>query len=180
MDNLKELEERMLKTLDFTRKDFAGIRTGRATPAILDRIMVSVYGQMMPIKQAATIAVPDPRTLTIQPWDRSIAGELEKALQKADLGINPINDGKSIRLSFPTLTEERRGDLVKMLKKRGEEAKVALRNLRREVMDKIKKDKATPEDEIKRLEEKIQKLTDKYISEVEKAIELKEKEIMEV
>jgi len=183
MDNLKEIEDRMIKTLEFTRKDFSAIRTGRATPAVLDRVTVNVYGQMMPLKQAATVAVPDPRTLTVQPWDRSVLGEMEKALQKADLGINPINDGKLIRLSFPTLTEERRQDLVKMLKKRGEEAKVSLRNIRREVIDKIKgqkKDKGIPEDEIKRVEDKIQKLTDKFIAEVDKAIEFKEKEIMEV
>ena len=182
-DLLRELDERMKKTLDYTRKDFVSIRTGRASPAILDRIMVPVYGQSMPLNQVATISIPDPRTLLIQPWDRSVVGEIEKAIQKSDLGINPINDGKVIRLAFPTLTEERRQELVKLLKKKGEEGKVALRNIRREVMDKLKDQKKKSEiseDEFNRFSESIQKITDKYSREIDKAIELKEKEILEV
>ena len=180
---LKDMEEKMQKTIEFTRKDFTTIRTGRATPAVLDRITVDSYGQNMPLKQVASISVPDPRSLLIQPWDRSLAGEIEKALQKADLGINPMNDGKVIRLNFPPLSEERRKDLVKVIKKKGEENKVSLRNLRRETLEllkNMKKDGQITEDDLKLFEEQVQKITDKYAVEIDKTIEAKEKEIMEV
>ncbi|MCD6310464.1 MAG: ribosome recycling factor [Candidatus Eremiobacteraeota bacterium] len=179
----QDMEKRMSKTLDVLHNEFSVIRTGRATPALLDRIMVEAYGQNMPVKQLATISVPDPRTLFIQPWDRSIAGEIEKAIQKSDLGINPVNDGKFIRLSIPPLTEERRKELVKMVRKKGEESKVALRNIRRDAIEELKKKEKAgeiSEDVSQRGQDKVQKILDRIIEEVDRAVSRKEKEIMEV
>ncbi|MCL5037321.1 MAG: ribosome recycling factor [Chloroflexi bacterium] len=185
MDNsfFQDIENRMKKTIEVLHKDFSVIRTGRATPALLDRITVDVYGQSMPIKQLATVSVPDPRTLLIQPWDRGVSGEIEKAIQKSELGINPMNDGKVIRLAIPQLTEERRKDLVKMVRKKGEEAKVSMRNIRRDSLEdlkKMEKSSEISEDEQKRGQEKIQKITDSHIEEIDKAVSSKEVEIMEI
>lgn len=183
MDFLNDLDQRMKKTIEVLHKDFSVIRTGRASPAILDRIVVSAYGQNMPIKQTATVSVPDPRTIMIQPWDRSIAGDIEKAIQKSDLGINPINDGKVIRLSIPPLTEERRKELVKSVRKKGEDAKISLRNIRRDTIEDVKKKEKAgdlSEDESQRAQEKIQKITETFIQEIDKTVSTKEKEIMEI
>jgi len=177
-----DTEERMKKAFDHLKKDFTTIRTGRASPALLDRIHVDAYGSSMPINQVATVSVPEPRMLQLQPFDRSLMSAIEKAIQKSDLGINPTNDGVHIRLLLPSLNEERRKELVKTIKKRTEEGKVALRNIRRDVLEDLKKmkDKGTPEDEVKRAEVQVQKLTDKYIGEFDTALSHKEKEIMEV
>ena len=159
------------------------IRAGRANPAILDKVTVEYYGVPTPIQQVGTVAVPEARTITIQPWDASILGEIEKAILKSDVGITPNNDGKQIRLNFPPLTEERRKELVKGISKRGEESKVAIRNIRRdsiETFKKQKKDGEITEDDLKELETKIQKLTDKYVANIDTIISAKEKEILEV
>ena len=163
--------------------DFAGMRAGRANPAMLDRIMVNYYGEPTPINQMANINVPEARLLVIQPWDKSSIADIEKAIMKSDLGITPNNDGNVIRLAVPQLTEERRKEVVKTVKKRAEEAKVAIRNIRREGNDLIKsseKDKLISEDESKKGLDNIQKLTDKYIKDVDAALQVKEKDIMEV
>jgi len=177
-----ETEDRMKKAFEHLKKDFTAIRTGRATPALLDRITVDAYGTTMPINQVATVTVPEPRMLVLQPFDKSQMSTIEKAIQKSDLGINPTNDGVTIRLALPPLNEERRRDLVKQVKKRTEEAKVALRNIRRDAIEELKKmkDDGASEDDIKRAETQIQKLTDKYIHEFDGALGHKEKEIMEV
>lgn len=179
----QDLEDKLKKTIEILKKEFSTIRTGRATPALLDRIMVEAYGQNMPLKQLANISAPEPRLLLVQPYDRSQLGSIEKAIQKSDLGINPLNDGKVIRLSIPALTEDRRKELVKLVNKRGEENKVAQRNIRREGIEEVrefKKQGTATEDEEKKAEDRIQKLLDKYISEVDSAIEAKTKEIMEI
>jgi ribosome recycling factor len=173
-------EERMQKTLESLRKDFATIRTGRATPALVERIVVSAYGTEMPLNQLAGISVPEPRMLVIQPWDKSQMSAIEKAILKSDLGITPTNDGQVIRLAFPPLTEERRKDLVKLARKMAEEARVAVRNIRRDALEDLEKMQGVPEDEIKRAKDQVQKLTDKYIEEVARSLEIKEKEILEV
>ncbi|AGA58190.1 MAG: ribosome recycling factor [Thermobacillus sp.] len=178
----KNAEERMDKAIAALRRDLATLRAGRATPAMLDRILVDYYGAPTPVNQLATINTPDARTLVIQPWDKSVLGEIEKAIMKSELGLTPANDGSIIRLSVPPLTEERRTDLVKQTKKFGEEAKVAIRNVRRDANDDIKKlEKGElSEDESRRHQEDIQKLTDRFIAEVDRIIAAKEKEIMEV
>ncbi|GAA3406590.1 ribosome recycling factor [Paenibacillus hodogayensis] len=178
----KNAEERMEKAITSLKKELASLRAGRATPALLDRIQVEYYGSMTPVNQLANINTPDSRTLMIQPWDKSSMGAIEKAILKSELGLTPSNDGSSIRLSIPPLTEERRGELVKLTKKSGEEAKVAIRNIRRDANDDIKKlEKSTiSEDESRRHQEDIQKSTDKYIAEIDKVLVVKEKEIMEV
>ncbi|NLV21269.1 MAG: ribosome recycling factor [Syntrophomonadaceae bacterium] len=182
-DILNDAEERMKKTIDHMLGDFAGMRAGRANPAMLDKIMVNYYGEPTPINQMANINVPEARLLVIQPWDKSTIPDIEKAIMKSDLGITPSSDGNVIRLAVPQLTEERRKDVVKVVKKRGEEAKVAIRNIRREGNDLIKsseKDKLISEDEGKKGLDNIQKLTDKYIKDVDAALQVKEKDIMEV
>ena len=182
-EQIKSHEAKMQKTLDVLSKELAAVRAGRANPAVLDKITVEYYGAPTPLNQVAAISTPDPRTLAIQPWDGSVLKAIEKAIQVSDLGINPQNDGKQIRLNFPPLTEERRKELIKGVSKTGEEAKVALRNIRRDAMDSIKKmEKAgdISEDDLKQGEEKIQKITDKMIEKVDKAIETKTKEIMTV
>ncbi|WP_055108431.1 ribosome recycling factor [Paenibacillus ihumii] len=178
----KNAEERMDKAIQALKRDLATLRAGRAAPSLLDRIQVDYYGTPTPINQLANINTPDSRTLTIQPWDKSSLAEIERAIQKSDLGLTPANDGSMIRLSIPPLTEERRVDLVKMTKKFGEEAKVAIRNIRRDANDDIKKLEKTEisEDESRRHQDDIQKSTDKFIAEVDKVLAAKEKEIMEV
>lgn len=178
----KNAEERMEKAILSLKRDLATLRAGRASSSLLDRISVEYYGAPTPINQLANITTPDSRTLMIQPWDKTSLGDIEKAIMKSDLGLTPANDGNQIRLSIPALTEERRTDLVKMTKKFGEEAKVAIRNIRRDANDDIKKLEKTDisEDESRRHQEDIQKATDKYIAEVDKVLVSKEKEIMEV
>lgn len=180
---LEQYEEKMDKSLDSLLNEFASIRAGRANPHVLDKIRVDYYGQPTPLQQVANISVPEARTLMIQPWESSLIKEIEKAILCSDLGINPTNDGKVIRLIFPELTEERRKEIVKDVKKKGENAKVAIRNIRRDAIDSFKKlGKAEDisEDEIKGLEDEVQKLTDKYVAEIEKAVENKSKEILTV
>ena len=182
-EQIKSHEAKMQKTLDVLSKELAAVRAGRANPAVLDKITVEYYGAPTPLNQVAAISTPDPRTLAIQPWDGSVLKAIEKAIQVSDLGINPQNDGKQIRLNFPPLTEERRKELIKGVSKTGEEAKVALRNIRRDANDAFKKaEKAgeITEDELADLTEKMQKLTDKTIERVDKAVEEKTKEIMTV
>lgn len=176
----KSVEDRMNKTLDALARDFSTLRTGRATPALLDRITVEAYGSEMPLNQVASISVPEPRLLTVQAYDKGNVKAIEKAILQSDLGINPSNDGQVIRLAFPPLTEERRKDLVKIARKMAEEARVSLRNIRRDALDELKKMDGAPEDEVKRAQEDIQKRTDRHIEDVGKALTAKEKEIMEV
>jgi ribosome recycling factor len=178
----KDLEDRMEKAIISLKKELASFRAGRASSTLLDRIQVEYYGALTPVTQLANINTPDSRTLLIQPWDKSSMAAIEKAIMKSDLGLTPSNDGIAIRISIPALTEERRTDLVKMTKRSGEEAKVAIRNIRRDANDEIKKlEKAgISEDESRRHQEDIQKTTDKYIVEVDKTLVIKEKEIMEV
>ncbi|MEV2932554.1 ribosome recycling factor [Paenibacillus larvae] len=175
-------EDRMQKAVVALQKELVSLRAGRATPALLDRVQVEYYGAMTPLNQLANINVPDPRTLLIQPWDKSSLGAIEKAILKSELGLTPTSDGTMIRLTIPPLTEERRLELVKMTKKYGEDAKVAIRNIRRDSNESIKKMEKTEisEDESRRHQDDIQKSTDKYIAEVDKVLAAKEKEIMEV
>lgn len=184
IDTIKQdSEERMSKTVSVLRSDFQTIRTGKATPSLLDKIQVDYYGTPTPINQLANIAVPEARMLTIQPWDKSALSVIEKAILKSDLGITPNSDGTLIRLVLPQLTQDTRKDLVKRVKKKGEEAKVSIRNIRRDSNDTLKaseKSKEITEDESKGAQDSIQKLTDKYIAEVDKLVDNKEKEIMEV
>ena len=176
-------KEKMQKTLDVTKKELATLRAGRANPRVLDKIQVDYYGVPTPIQQLATIATPDPRSLLIQPWDSSVLKGVERAILASDLGINPQNDGRAIRLVFPPLTEERRKDLAKQTRKYGEESKVAIRNIRRDAIEKFKKQQKASEiteDDYKIAEKDIQKLTDDYIKEIDKIIEKKEKELTEI
>ncbi len=179
---IMQAEERMEKAISVLRKDLASLRAGRANPALLERILVDYYGTMTPVNQLANISTPDARTLLIQPWDKSSLSDIEKAIQKSDLGLTPNNDGIIIRIMIPMLTEERRSELVKLTKKYGEDTKVAIRNIRRDANDDIKKMEKTTisEDESRRHQEEIQKKTDKYIAEVDKVLAAKEKDIMEV
>lgn len=173
----------MQKSIEVLRKDFASLRAGRANPAILDKVQVDYYGVPTPINQMANISAPEPRLLIIQPWDKSIIPSIEKAILKSDLGLNPSSDGTVIRIAIPQLTQERRKELVKTVKKKAEEAKVSIRNIRRDANDDIKsleKSKEIPEDESKRAQDEVQKITDKYIAEVDKVMNNKEKEIMEI
>ena len=181
-ERLKVFDEKMTKTFNNLLSEFGSIRAGRANPHVLDRFMVDYYGTPTPIQQVGNVNVPEPRMIQIQPWDSSMLKAITKAIQTSDLGINPTNDGKVIRLVFPELTEERRKDLVKEVKKKGEGAKVAVRNIRRDANDAFKKLKGTEvsEDTIKELETAAQKLTDKYIKDIDAAVEEKSKEIMTV
>ena len=181
-ERVKVYDEKMQKSIHSLEGELATIRAGRANPHVLDRIVVDYYGSPTPIQQVANVSVPEPRMIQIQPWEKSMIREIEKAIQVSDLGINPTNDGTCIRLIFPELTEERRKELAKDVKKKGEAAKVAVRNIRRDGSDVFKKLKGSEvsEDEIKDLEEELQKLTDKYIKEVDKAVEVKTKEVMTV
>ena len=181
-ERLKVYETKMEKTIANLVDELGAIRAGRANPNVLNRIMVDYYGTPTPIQQVANVAVPDPRMIQIQPWEKNMLKVIEKAIQVSDLGINPTNDGSCIRLVFPELTEERRKELVKDVKKKGEAAKVAIRNIRRDGNDSFKKLKGTEisEDEIKDMEEDLQKMTDKFVKEVDKAVEVKSKEVMTV
>lgn len=181
-ERLAQYNEKMQKSLDNLLAEFGGIRAGRANPHVLDKIKVDYYGTPTALQQVANINVPEPRMIQIQPWEASLVKEIEKAIMTSDLGINPTNDGKVIRLVFPELTEERRKELVKDVKKKGEASKVAVRNIRRDGNDAFKKLKGTDvsEDEIQDLEDQIQKLTDKYIKEVDAAVDAKSKEVMTV
>lgn len=182
-DVQKAIEEKMQKTIHVLQEDLHGVRAGRANPQILDRVMVEYYGSPTPLKSLATIAAPEPRLLTIQPYDTSALRDIEKAIQIADLGFNPSNDGKIIRIGIPILTEERRKDLIKVVKKTGEESKIAIRNERREANDRIKKmlkNVEITEDDLKSAEIEIQKMTDKYIKLIDEILFQKDKEIMEV
>ncbi len=181
--SLENLSDRMNKVIDNLETNYSEVRAGRANPAILNKVSVEYYGVPTPINQVASISVPEARLIVIQPWDRSILSQVEKAIEKADIGIHPMNDGQVIRLTFPELTEERRKDLAKDIRKMAEEAKVAVRNVRRDEMDEAKdllKNKEISEDEEKALEEKIQKETDKYVAKIDEMSEKKEKEIMSV
>ena len=180
---LAVFEEKMGKSLAHLEEEFAGIRAGRANPHVLDKLRVDYYGTPSPIQSVANVSVPEPRMIQIQPWEASMVKEIEKAIMCSDLGINPTNDGKVIRLVFPELTEERRKELAKDIKKKGENAKVAVRNIRRDAIDhfkKVGKEEDLSEDEIKDLEDTIQKLTDEYVAKVDKAVDAKSKEILTV
>ena len=181
--DIKPYEHKTTKTIEVLGKELAAIRAGRANPGVLDKITVEYYGAPTPLNQVAAISTPDPRTLAVQPWDGSILRQIEKVIQVSDLGINPQNDGKVIRLVFPEMTEERRKELAKDVKKKGDQAKVAIRNVRRDANDSIKKllkSSEISEDEQKQYEEKIQKMTDKFIEKVDKEIDVKSKEILTV
>lgn len=179
---VKVYEDKMQKAYDYLEADYATIRAGRANPHVLDRIKVDYYGTPTPIQQVGNITVPEPRMIQIAPWEKSLIKDIEKAIMASDVGITPNNDGAVIRLVFPELTEERRKDLVKEVKKKGEEGKVAIRNIRRDGNDAFKKLAKTEisEDEIKQLEEELQKVTDKFVKEVDKLVEAKSKEILTV
>lgn len=179
---LQQYDDKMKKTLDFLASDYAAIRAGRANPHVLDKIRVNYYGTPTPIQQVGNVTVPDPRVIQIAPWERTLLKEIEKAIMTSDLGINPNNDGNVIRLVFPELTEERRKDLVKDIKKKAEEGKVAVRNIRRDGNDAFKKlsKEDVSEDEIKQLGDQLQKMTDKYIKDIDRLMEEKSKEIMTV
>lgn len=182
-DLLGDAERRMQKAIEALKQDLAAIRTGRASLALIERITVDYYGAPTPINQVATVSVPEARLLVIQPWDKKLLADIEKAIQKSDLGINPNNDGLVIRLNVPPMNEERRRDLVKSLHKKLDEHKVAVRNVRRDIHDKLRereKKKEVSEDELKRSTEKLQKLTDHYIDEMDKVGKTKEQEILEV
>jgi ribosome recycling factor len=179
----KRIIERMDKTVDALKKDFAGIRTGRASLAVFDGIMVDYFGTPTPLNHVATLSVPESRLITIQPWDPKTIPLIEKAIQKSDLGLNPSNDGKIIRLAIPQLTEERRKEIVKQVYKRGEDAKIALRNIRRDGKDEMKrieKEEHLSEDETKRSMDEVQKITDSHIKKIDEIVSHKEDEVMEV
>lgn len=181
--NLNAFEEKMKKTISVLESEMKAVRAGRANPGILDKVSVEYYGAPSPLTQIANVSVPDARTILIQPWDASILSEVEKAILKSDIGITPNNDGKSIRLNFPPLTEERRKELVKGIRKKGEDSKVAIRSIRRDAMEDAKVQKKNgeiTEDDVKNLEKDIQKLTDNYIKDIDAIIAAKEKEVMEV
>ncbi len=180
---MKNAESKMNKAIVSLESDLASIRAGRANPAILDKVTVEYYGVQTPLAQVGTISVPEARTMIVQPWDISVLKEIEKAILASDIGINPNNDGKVIRLNFPPLTEERRKELSKGISKRGEEAKVAIRNIRRDSLEQFKKQKKAneiTEDDLKDLEDQIQKLTDRFVKNIDTIVTAKEKEIMEV
>ena len=180
---IKQTEEKMKKSLSALEEEFNTLRTGRASPALFDKIRVEYYGNPTPINQVATISVPEARLVVIQPWDKSVIGEIEKAIQKSELSVNPSNDGKVIRINIPPLTEERRKEYVKIAKNMAEQSRVSIRNVRRDANDELKKsqkDGEISEDDLKRAEDEVQKLTDKYVEEVNTMLEAKESEILEI
>ena len=182
-ERLQIFQDKMEKSLANLNEEFAGIRAGRANPHVLDKLAVDYYGSPTPIQQVANVSVPEARMIQIQPWEKSLLKEIEKAILVSDIGINPTNDGTSIRLIFPELTEERRKELAKDVKKRGEEAKVAVRNIRRDANDFVKKQNKAGDlndDQAKDEEDKVQKMTDKYIKQIDEAVDAKSKEIMTV
>lgn len=180
---LTDAEQLMKKTLERLNNDFAAVRTGRASPALLDQVRVNYYGSMVPIQQVAQVAIPEARTIEVRPWDASVLGEIEKAIKAANIGVNPNSDGKILRLTFPPLTEERRKELVKVAKKIAEDFRVSIRNERREAIEKVKaeeKAKQITEDERKQGEEKVSSLTNGYIKKVDETLAAKEKDILEI
>ncbi|MBR2954869.1 MAG: ribosome recycling factor [Ruminococcus sp.] len=182
-ETINNAKEKMTKSLNALDKEFAAVRAGRANPAVLDKVMVDYYGAPTPVNQMAAVSVSEARILVIQPWDKSSLKLIEKAIQASDIGINPTNDGNVIRLAFPQLTEERRKELCKSIKKYGEDCKVAIRSIRRDTMDKLKamkKNSEITEDDLKDCEKKVQDLTDKFCADADKAVVDKEKEIMTV
>jgi len=181
--NINDFENKMKKTISVLNSDLGSIRAGRANPSILDKVTVEYYGVATPLTQIGNVSVPDPRSILIQPWDASILKDVEKAILASDIGITPNNDGKSIRLNFPPLTEERRKEIVKDVHKKGEDAKVAIRSIRRDAMDSYKNDKKNneiTEDDLKQAEVDVQKITDKFSKEIDTIVAAKEKEILEV
>ncbi len=176
----KALESRMQKSIAALKTELATIRTGRANASLLDHVYVEYYGSDVPLSQVGNLAVPEPRMITITPWEKTLLGAIEKAIQSSDLGLNPSNDGEIIRIILPELTEDRRKDLVKQVKQVGEKAKVSIRNIRRDANDEVKRDDSLPEDESKRLQDRIQKMTDQFIAEIDQIIEHKDKEILTV
>jgi ribosome recycling factor len=182
-DVVKAAEQRMDKAVDAARHDYTTIRTGRANPSLLEKVVVDYYGTNMPINQLANISVPEPRTLLIAPWDKSVIPLIEKAIQKSELGITPSSDGNVVRLNIPQLTEERRKEFIKQLHKKAEEHRVSVRNIRRDVNEELKKqekDGNASEDEVKRAQEQIQKATDKHIAEIDSVTKAKEAELLEI
>lgn len=181
--NLNVYEEKMKKTILVLESEMKSVRAGRANPGILDKVTVDYYGAASPLTQIANVSVPDARSILIQPWDASILADIERAILKSDIGITPNNDGKAVRLSFPPLTEERRKELVKGIRKKGEDSKVAIRSIRRDALEDAKTQKKNgeiTEDDVKNIEKDVQKLTDNYIKEIDDIISFKEKEILEV
>jgi ribosome recycling factor len=182
-DTLGDAEHKMKSAVSVIQDELASIRTGRANPKLLDRMSVDYYGSPVPLNQLASFSVPEPRTLVVQPFDKGAIAAIEKAIMASDLGVTPSNDGNLIRLSFPPLTEERRRDLIRMSKDRGEEGRVAVRNVRRhakETMERMQRDHEISEDDLKRAEKELQRLTDQYVAEVDRILEHKEKELLEV
>lgn len=180
---IKQTEEKMKKSLGALDEEFNTLRTGRASPALFDKIRVEYYGNQTPLNQVATISAPEARLVVIQPWDKSIIGGIEKAIQKSELSVNPSNDGKVIRINIPPLTEERRKEFVKVARNMAEQARVSIRNVRREANDELKKsqkDGDLSEDDLKRAEDDVQRLTDRYVEEVNSRLDAKEKEILEI
>jgi len=180
---ISEAEERMKKAVEALQNEFNTLRTGRASPALFDKIRVEYYGNPTPLNQVATISAPEARLVVIQPWDKSIIGDIEKAIQKSELSVNPSNDGKVIRISIPPLTEERRKEFVKIAKNMAEQSRVSIRNTRRDANDELKKaekDGTISEDDLKRAEDEVQKLTDSYVAQVNDKLEEKEEEILEI
>jgi ribosome recycling factor len=179
----KKTVEKMNGAIDALKKEFGSVRTGRASLALLDGIMIDYYGTSTPLQQLASLSIPESRQIAIQPWEQRIIPEIEKAILKSDLGLTPMNDGKTIRINIPVLTEERRKQLVKVVRKRTEESKVAVRNIRRdanEELKKLEKEKHLSEDDVKKEQEEVQKITDSFIKKIDEILEHKEKEIMEV
>jgi len=174
------LESRMQKSIAALKTELATIRTGRANASLLDHVYVEYYGSDVPLSQVGNLAVPEPRMITVTPWEKTLLGAIEKAIQSSDLGLNPSNDGEIIRIILPELTEDRRKDLVKQVKQVGEKAKVSIRNIRRDANDEVKRDDSLPEDESKRQQDRIQKITDQFIAEIDQIIEHKDKEILTV
>lgn len=177
---IAEIKKQMEKAVEHFRSELGKLRVGRASATMVDGVRVDVYGSQMSLKEVAALATPDPKTITIQPWDRSLFGEIEKAILAANLGLTPMNDGKIIRINMPPITEERRKDFVKQISKEGEAAKVAVRNIRRDAMDGLKKNKDLTEDDQRRAQDEIQKVTDQFIQEIEKSVESKTKEVMTI
>jgi len=180
---IQDAEQRMTKSLNALEEELAGLRTGRASAALFDRIRVEYYGTPTPLNQVASVSVPEPRLVVIQPWDKALLSEIEKAIQSSELSLNPSNDGKVIRISIPPLTEERRKELVKLAKNIAEQSRVAVRNVRRDANDELKKKEKSgdiSEDDLKRGEERIQKLTDSYVEKINEVVSAKESEILEI
>lgn len=183
MPSLQEAKRRMENAIEALRREFSSVRTGKATPALLDTVRVDAYGSLVPLNQVATVSAPEPRLLVVQPWDRGMIGPVEKALQTSDLGLNPSNDGKVIRVPIPALTEERRREYVRLLHKMAEEGRVAVRQARKDANDDIKKRQKAgdlSEDEARREQDEVQKLTDRYIAQMEEVLKHKEAEVLEV